>query len=185
MTTPNRGYPFSSRANIPAGSDQIEDLAMAVDSDMATQLASIAASIAALDARLDIMEAAYSTYTPTFAASGGGAAVGNGTLAGRYLQIGKTVYVDISFTFGTTSNAGVSGFWTFTLPVTARAVRCGAGAMYILDSGSADRGGLNMYNNTTTTIAAVNDTDVNIGPGVPQVWANGDIFLASFRYEAA
>lgn len=131
-------------------------------------------------------EASWSTYTPTFAASGGGAAVGNGILGGRYRESGKTGHLVISFTFGSTSNAGAGGFWTFTLPPswTARAVRCAVGSVYILDSGSADRMAI-CYNNATNTIAAVTPVSTNVGPGVPQAWANGDIFLAEIVIELA
>jgi hypothetical protein len=64
---------------------------------------------------------AWSSYSPGWATTGGGGSqpsIGNGTLTGRYIQIGKTVHVNISLTFGSTTNGG-STEYSFTLPVAA------------------------------------------------------------------
>ena len=61
----------------------------------------------------------WTIYTPVLGSSDGIAPVlGNGSLTGRYAQIGKTVFVKIFFRAGSTTQRGTS-FWTITLPVTA------------------------------------------------------------------
>lgn len=48
-------------------------------------------------------------YTPTWGASGGAPAVGNGTLAGAYSRAGRTITATFSLIAGTTTNAGTGG----------------------------------------------------------------------------
>ena len=57
---------------------------------------------------------AWTSYTPTLT----GFTLGNGTIVGYYMQVGKFVTFRAKFTFGTTS-AAASAWPTFTLPVTS------------------------------------------------------------------
>ncbi len=60
----------------------------------------------------------WSDYTPTWVAeSGGTPAVGNGTLAGRYMKVGRTVDFLVKLTVGSTTTFGNSNAnWAFGLP---------------------------------------------------------------------
>jgi len=60
-------------------------------------------------------QTAWSTYTPTL---GGTGWTWTGTAAGRYKQLGKTVFFSLTYTSSATLTAGSSPL-TFTLPVTA------------------------------------------------------------------
>lgn len=71
-------------------------------------------------------------YTPVFAASGGGASVGNGTLSGRWSRQGTKVHFQIDLFFGSTTAVGTGNF-TFTLPVTD----FGSGAVQLMGTGYA------------------------------------------------
>jgi len=62
--------------------------------------------------------AAWATYTPTWTATTTNPTLGNGTLNGRYKQIGKTVHLAIELTFGSTTTPG-TGTYAFALPATA------------------------------------------------------------------
>lgn len=55
------------------------------------------------------------SFTPAISASATGWAVGNGTILGRYFQIGKLTFLDIYWDFGSTSTSG-SGGLAFDLP---------------------------------------------------------------------
>lgn len=55
---------------------------------------------------------AWSTFTPTWAATGTSPALGNGTLIGRYKKIGRTAHVMMRLVFGSTTTSG-SGAWSF------------------------------------------------------------------------
>ncbi len=57
----------------------------------------------------------WATYTPTFSAAGGGAAIGDGTVTGMWRRVGDSVEVVSRITFGTTSTFG-SGAFRVTLP---------------------------------------------------------------------
>jgi hypothetical protein len=70
--------------------------------------------------------AAWSTYTPNWTAATTAPVLGNGTLVGRYVKIGRTVIVHANLTMGSTTTYG-SGGYSFDLPATAS----NAGAAYI------------------------------------------------------
>lgn len=61
------------------------------------------------------LQDSWDTYTPTWSATGSAPSIGNGSIAGRYLQIGKTVLWRASFYFGSTTNYG-TGFYRFGIP---------------------------------------------------------------------
>ena len=55
----------------------------------------------------------WTAYTPTWTAATTNPSIGNGTLAGRYTQIGKTCVLVIGLTAGSTTTYG-SGNWSFS-----------------------------------------------------------------------
>lgn len=62
---------------------------------------------------------AWTTYTPTWGVTSGTAStIGNGSLVGRYQQVGKTVHFAAQITMGSTTTYSTSQ-WTLSLPVTA------------------------------------------------------------------
>ena len=66
---------------------------------------------------------AWTAYTPTWTVSAGSVSIGNGTIAGRYRLIGKTVDFSFNWTAGSTTTYGTGGaFWTFGLPPVGNAV---------------------------------------------------------------
>jgi len=67
---------------------------------------------------IDVDQTAWTTYTPTWTATTTNPTLGNGTLTGHYKQIGKTVFVRVKLSWGSTTTGG-SGDWRFSLPVTA------------------------------------------------------------------
>jgi hypothetical protein len=143
-------------------------------------------------ATISIESTAWTAYTPTITADAGGFALNNGTLTGRYKQIGKTVFFKLKFVFGSTTNAG-SGHWNFSLPVTAYDSDFTFSAS-ILDSGVAWYGGIGNGNYTgSTTTFAVNVTSPNaavatwvvVGNGGPFSWDATDNITITGSYEAA
>lgn len=131
---------------------------------------------------------AWQSYTPTLA----NLTLGNGTLTGKYCQIGKTVVGRISFVLGSTSAVGTSP--TFTLPVTAIGGYAGnepLGTVFFYDSGIAlYTGQLTLFSTTVVAITASAAsgsyvTNAGITSTVPFTWGTSDSILIEFMYEAA
>lgn len=123
------------------------------------------------------------TTTPTWTGSITNPAIGNGTLSGTYVKIGRLVHFDLLMQTGSTTTYG-SGVWSFTLPFTAASTG-GAGTVSGFDAGTANRVGA-VQILTTTTIGFVSDAGGNNwGQLIPHTWANGDYLKASITYVAA
>jgi hypothetical protein len=120
---------------------------------------------------------AWTTFTPTIAQL----TVGNGTLSAAYRQDGKTVFVRICFTMGTTSS--VTGNMDFTVPVAEK-----SGVMQALSSSAYDVSAGVLYGGGATVGAAAGKIHAAIlgtfGATYPFTWANGDRFCIEGVYEA-
>ena len=139
---------------------------------------------------------AWAAYTPTWTATGTAPALGNGTLTGRFTQIGKTVMGYMDFVAGTTTTFG-TGAWRFTFPVTSRtltATQAGiGGTIYAEDAGLAGYMYTIRYVSTTTfEFVYSNDPGATAGQitgpaqnTLPFAWATGDLIRGYFFYEAA
>lgn len=176
-----------------------------LSADHRTNYAAIQAAVNALEAALSggvagqVLQAAstsavqwgptYTTYVPAWAAAGVAPALGNGTLTGRYVQIGKYVHGYLTLTAGTTTTFG-TGNYNFTLPVAAGAsnpVFALIGTAYAVDTGVASYagmprllGGLTAVEVVTLASPAANWTQI-----APFTFANGDQIIIYFAYEAA
>lgn len=141
--------------------------------------------------------AAMTAYTPTWAASGS-PAIGNGTLAGYYLQVGKMVDFKIGLVGGTTTTWGTAGNqWTFTLPVAARYPGVAPwnnsyyiGEAYISDTGvNLYRADLGLVTSGSTFFVAWRQQSVGVfatvNNGSPFSPGSTDFYIMSGRYEAA
>src|ERR1044072_8107841 len=61
--------------------------------------------------------AAWTSYTPTLGSAGPPPVLGNATLTGQYMKIGRTVHMSLTLTVGSTTTFGSSNL-NFTLPAT-------------------------------------------------------------------
>lgn len=137
----------------------------------------------------DISEA-WTNWTPTLA----GMTLGNGTLTGKYKQIGKTVFFKIYMVFGSTSS--VSGNTTFTLPVTAAAYTT-ADTFLSVGVGEVQDAGVASYlcrlrlNSTTVCQIYVENAGstyaqpTGFSSTIPHSWGTGDGWSATGTIEAA
>lgn len=132
----------------------------------------------------------WATYSPTWAGSSSNPAIGNGTLYGAYVQIGKTVIVYVSIQPGSTTTFG-SGFWTISLPVTAASsgkAAAGHGSFQCsTHSGGANFNTANAYPYSTSAMVweVGSGMRANVDATHPFTWANGDSFYGTFTYQAA
>ena len=127
----------------------------------------------------------WANFTPTWTASTTNPTLGNGTLTGRYVQIGKTVRFSIAVTFGSTTNIG-SGAYTFSLPVAAATVQqFPVGGARLRDNSAPAYNMRTTYLLGSTTVAVASESGLNMGHNNPWTWAVSDLINISGTYEAA
>lgn len=137
------------------------------------------------------LQAAWTSYTPTWTATSVNPAIGNGTLVGAYMRVGKTIHFRITLTAGSTTTFG-TGRWILTLPVatvTGHLWRfvghqydvsaASTLAAWGLNAGGVDT--LDIYTGGTTA----GGYDRSLQGSVPFAWGDGDRFSVSGTYEAA
>ncbi|WP_230396170.1 hypothetical protein [Streptomyces blattellae] len=135
------------------------------------------------------MFAARTTYSPTWTTTGTAPAIGNGTLTGRHMKVGRMVTVVINLIAGSTTTFG-TGNMSFSLPFAA--VSSGiaeVGASQLLGT---DRwvGGIVISSAASTVspfvpISATNTRTDFITSTRPETLASGAQIRLSFVYEAA
>lgn len=141
---------------------------------------------------LTALQAAWDTYTPTWTAATTNPTLGNGSIAGRYRQVGKTVDVLILLTWGSTTTGG-AGNWSISLPVAPK-TGIGSTLHVAANRGSASNnafvGFTSVLSATSTgTLWYANTStagDWNAATGAaPGGWATGHTLRVFGRYEAA
>ena len=127
-------------------------------------------------------------YTVTWTGNTTDPAIGNGTLTGRYCQVGKKVTCTVSMTTGSTTSYG-SGFWRFSLPATVanQVVRyTGAWSAYDDSLSSHYTGTCEVLPDASAIIFFRRDGGgQTLTSAVPFTWADGDQLFFTITYEAA
>lgn len=130
----------------------------------------------------------FTSYTPTWGNTGTANTLGNGSVAGAYLQVGKLVLFFISLTWGSTTASG-NGTWTFTLPVTGSSTYA-AGS--VNDAQYADSSASQTYRGSVGNVStSVIFPYTNASPMAavtalaPFTWATGDSCIIRGWYVAA
>lgn len=180
-TTPLFFWPYQALTDPPNGASLGSDLALAIESTMAT----IPASVANHQSRLDAIDSTWSTYIPAWTTAGSAPALGNGTIFGHYKQIGnKTFHVFGEVLFGSTSTFGTNEF-RFSLPVTAIGFVDQPGAALVLDAGTT------RYSASSLVVSGANYLVINAGSTNfvtatnPFTFTTSDAIWWSATYEAA
>jgi len=161
----------------------------------AQQHSDINDAVEALEAKVAIgatVLGAWIDYTPTWTGAFINPVIGNGSIAGRYSLVNKTVTAQILITMGSTTTYG-NGAYFFSLPVTAAATlsgypALGAGWANDVSAGGATTFTAQVHNSGTTdfslryTVASGNGSISHNGP---YVWATSDFITATIQYKAA
>jgi hypothetical protein len=124
---------------------------------------------------------AWTTYTPTLT----NATLGNGTLTGAYMRIGRTIIWGATFTLGSTS--AVSTAPAFALPATVgSSIPQHHFTAKLYDTSTATTyHGVGVCAAAGTNASLYTHNQVNVTSTVPFTWATGDQFAMSGTYEAA
>jgi hypothetical protein len=139
--------------------------------------------------QLNSFYGAWTPYTPAWTASTTNPVLGNGTVIGRYMKIGRTVLCQIILTTGSTTTYG-SGQYSFGLPSALASsgvdsegtARLTAGATYIgqcFASSGASVCSAAFPNSGTPA------TGANMTPTAPATLAAGHVLRLSLFYESA
>lgn len=172
------------------------DLALTTIADGSQRVAApvrnnFAAIQSAVNDLIGYLSNVYTVYSPVWTcASGTAPDKGNGTLTGRWTQVGKLVQGSLVLTAGSSTTFGNGGAFLFTLPAAANALLdtnfpvgqaaihdASAGADYIYSVGI----------NTSTTVALFSPAQPagTANQTVPVTFATTDVIRVSFAYEAA
>lgn len=132
----------------------------------------------------DDFNAAWTAYTPSYAASAGAAAIGNGTIGGRYKKFGKSVKFGVQFTAGTTTTYGtLGGYWIFGLPPVGNAIQSYAFTARMLDAGTLEYGGIASVASGTATIELFKPVSGRILNNSPFTFGSTDSLWFNGEYE--
>lgn len=134
---------------------------------------------------LTALESAWTSYTPTLA----GFTLGNGTVAGRYIQVGKLVVFEATMTFGS-SSAAATASPTLTLPVTASSagnLPSSAPVAAKFYSGSSFYQAAVVITTTTAALSIIGASGLftNCTTTTPFTWGTGASLFVGGVYEAA
>jgi hypothetical protein len=128
---------------------------------------------------------AWRSYTPTWTAVTTNPTVGNGTLSGKYLLVGRRVEFRIAVTWGSTTNNGSGVYrWAEPLPSANYATPVGEpiGQATLYDTSAGDRYTRTAYM-TTAGISLTSEAAGLVSGINPWTWANGDALVITGSYE--
>jgi hypothetical protein len=128
---------------------------------------------------------AYTAYTPAWTSSGTQPAIGNGTIVGRWVQLGKFVHGYALVTMGSTTTFG-TGTYSISLPAAAAASMATGVAGTALGNRAGGYVGTPIFATLSTVFIYTPAQPTSVwSPTVPATWANGDTMAINFSYEAA
>ena len=126
---------------------------------------------------------AWTTYVPTLQ----GWTLGNGTLTGRYIQIGKRIDFEIAYTVGSTDTIAAANPG-FSFPVTPRALDVTRQPMGVATLFDTSANAFRLHIAAAFSTGQVNTYNPDGTPQsntVPWTWATGDKIVLTGTYEAA
>jgi hypothetical protein len=133
-----------------------------------------------------------SSYTPAWSSSGTQPSLGNGSVNGRYIQVGKLIFAYMSLTAGSTSTFGTGSYY-LSLPVQAASTAMlWIGHGRLVDSGTATYK-LTVYPGSSAgtvgiVVEVVSGSTITfngVSATSPFTMTNGDFFELAVVYEAA
>lgn len=108
------------------------------------------------------------SYTPVLTAVTTNPTLNNGTLVGAYVQIGPLVYVEVVYTYGSTSVAG-NGVYSFQLPIQALSLQGMLPAtVYIAGTGTYNATAI--FTSTSLVDILIEEGDAYASHNFPAAW---------------
>jgi hypothetical protein len=128
---------------------------------------------------------AYTSYTPSLT----NITIGNGSITGKYMRVGKMCQGEAVVVFGSTTS--ISGIPEIGLPFTSTSVSVNPCQATLLDSATAVYPALGYFQSTTTVrVLAINTAgtyaiEAGISATVPFTWTTNDRINVNFCFEVA
>jgi hypothetical protein len=117
-------------------------------------------------------------YTPTWTGDVSNPAIGDGSISGKWQQVGRVVHYQIIVVIGSSTTLG-TGAWKFGLPTASSPSDSHvAGSALITDAGTAHYLGVPRVSSDAIYVHTPNE----IGPATPHVWANTDAIRIAGTY---
>ena len=142
--------------------------------------------VVAVETTLGANPFTWQSYTVSWTAATTNPSIGNGTLSGRYVQIGKSVIYSIALVMGSTTTYG-SGIWRFSLPklVANSSVRyIGQWRAYDASTGASYSGVTSLSSGNSGIIIFSRDQGSStLSNVVPFTWASSDELFVTIVYE--
>jgi hypothetical protein len=144
-----------------------------------------------VEADITAIEAAWTTYVPTFSTPSGSPAVGTGggaALTGRYKLIGKLCVYSGYLKFGSSGASAGTGEFRISLPFDAATVtdQAWVGSVYVNDTSAGATGhfhGVAIALSAATYLTFYAGTNTQVTNSSPMSWAGGDSFRFEITYE--
>lgn len=131
---------------------------------------------------------AWTAYTPAWTASTN-PSLGNGTLTGQHMKVGRTTHMQLQLTAGSTTTFG-SGTYTFSMPNTS--ANSGLSALGVARLTGTDTwigqiflGSNASVANVTFPTTSTNTRGANMSSTAPETHASGMTLRASLAYQTA
>lgn len=131
------------------------------------------------------LSSSLTTYTPSWITSGVAPALGNGTLLGRYTEVGGFHWVQVMLTMGTTTTYG-TGFFAFTLPGSGAnlASTDAVGSARLFDtSASAHYGATSVSPTGVNYVKMLFGSSGEVTGASPFTFATGDVVALSLLFQ--
>ncbi|MGN8690011.1 hypothetical protein ACTND8_08925 [Atopobiaceae bacterium HCP3S3_F7] len=133
-----------------------------------------------IDTMVGAVTPAWSSYAVAWSQSDGTTlSIGNGTLEGRWMQVGRLVHASVSMGRGSTTHVG-SAAWVWSMPVNARAWAMVAGVGWLARGGSEYP--LTVRPVGPGRVAALIPSG-RLSNNNPGGWASGDSLFFTMTYE--
>lgn len=129
----------------------------------------------------------FATYVPVWGSDGTQPAIGNGTITGRYCQLGKLVLVWVEMLLGSTSTIGTSTYnWTMPADFQTGVTYTPFGNATLLDASTSTlHSGTVVAVSTGTLVTVYNESSARWSASVPVVPASGDRYQIQAIFEAS
>lgn len=118
----------------------------------------------------------WTSYSPTWTATGGTPTIGNGTLSGSYILAGDLLVLRIELVIGSTTSLGTTTVWRFSLPsgITGSGFNVTAGVAYDSSANTTQMVG-GFVTSGASNMGVNTQNGANVGYLLPFTWATGDV----------